>query len=63
MVPYPEEASSSNPLVLQGISIAFLITHIAPGSSITFLAGEYRPDPVYIATIKKMFGLEQPIHG
>ena len=44
------------------ICIAFLTIHLAPGSPITLLAGEYGTDPEYIAKIQKMFGLDQPLY-
>jgi len=44
------------------VALAFLLIHLAPGSPITLLAGEYGTDPQYIARIEKMFGLDQPLH-
>jgi ABC-type dipeptide/oligopeptide/nickel transport system permease component len=52
----------SVPLFFGVISITFLMIHTAPGSPITFLAGEYGTDPVYIAKIERMFGLDQPLY-
>ena len=50
------------PLFFGVIAIAFILIHLAPGSPITLLAGEYGTDPEYIARIEKMFGLDQPLH-
>lgn len=50
------------PLFLGVISITFLLIHLAPGSPITLLAGEYGTDPQYIARLEKLFGLDQPLY-
>ena len=49
------------PLVFWVIVINFVITHLAPGDPVTFLAGEYEATPEYIAEMRLEFGLDKPL--
>ena len=49
------------PLIFWVIVINFIITHLAPGDPVTFLAGQYEATPEYIQTMRREFGLDKPL--
>jgi ABC-type dipeptide/oligopeptide/nickel transport system permease component len=49
------------PLIFWVIVINFVITHLAPGDPVIFLAGQYEATPEYIETMRREFGLDKPL--
>lgn len=49
------------PLLFWVIVVTFMVTHLAPGDPVTFLAGQYEATPEYIATMRHEFGLDKPL--
>jgi len=49
------------PLILGIIIVNFSLIHLAPGDPITTLVGEFQASPEYIASVKKEYGLDQPL--
>ena len=49
------------PLIGGIIAVNFCLIHLAPGDPITTLVGEFQVSPEYIASVKKEYGLDQPI--
>src|SRR5512137_969301 len=49
------------PLIGGIIAVNFCLIHLAPGDLITTLVGEFQVSPEYIASVKKEYGLDQPI--
>ena len=49
------------PLIGGIIVVNFCLIHLAPGDPITTLVGEFQVSPEYIASVKKEYGLDQPI--
>lgn len=49
------------PLILGIIVVNFSLIHLAPGDPIITLVGESQVSPEYIASVKKEYGLDQPL--
>ncbi len=49
------------PLIGGIIAVNFCLIHLAPGDPITTLVGEFQVSPEYLASVKKEYGLDQPI--
>ena len=49
------------PLILGIIVVNFSLIHLAPGDPIVALVGETQVSPDYIASVKKEYGLDQPL--
>ena len=50
------------PLLVCVIVFNFFLIHLAPGDPIQALVGEFPAPPAYLAEMRKLFGLDQPLY-
>ncbi len=51
----------AGPIILSIVIINFLIIHIVPGDPILAIVGEFPAPPEYIESVRREFGLDQPV--
>ena len=49
------------PLILGIVVVNFCLIHLAPGDPIVTLAGESQASPEYLAEVRKLYGLDEPL--